>query len=188
MALSTTLTKIHAANPGVADWERLLKYVGKKTHDVEALPYELVIRSMGVDAGLRLLGVLPPVYNAMWRKYAVWCLRSVEPLMPGPLCRQAVDVLESGAPVPVMRIAGEVGTARGHHLSAGHALTHFVMFGVAPDNLAAIAHHCRSALATAASTRAEKASVESEWARIWRVSTEDQTKKLCNLVALGRWN
>lgn len=187
MALSTTLEKIHGANPGVTDWEKLLKYVGKKTYDKETLPFEHVIRAMGVDSGLRLLGVLPASYNAMWRRYAVWCLREVAHLMPGPLCKQAVEILETGAPVPVMRVAKEVGSARGPEAAAGQALAQFLMFGITPDSLGSVAHYVRSALALDAARRADKQSTESAWTAAWRKASDDQTTKLCNLVALGRW-
>jgi len=74
--LTTTLNRIREHKPCLAEWEKMLKYLGKTKADDEPLPYSVIVKVNGLINALWCCKV-EPKYNKEWRLFAIWCAKQV---------------------------------------------------------------------------------------------------------------
>jgi hypothetical protein len=87
--ITVSLKEIRAQSPCVDGWRKVLAAKGP---DMEAqFPLADIIETNDLDDALWTLRCRPE-YNNLWRKYAVWCARQVEHLMPDDRSKNALDV------------------------------------------------------------------------------------------------
>lgn len=93
--LTTTLNAILACSPckhGFG-WRKLLQYLGKTKADDEALPFETILDSNGLDDALWCCQTAPQ-YAREWRLLAVSFARDVIHLVPDPRLLESIEIIE----------------------------------------------------------------------------------------------
>ena len=87
--ITISLAEIRAESPCADGWRKVLAAKGP---DMEArFPLADIIETNDLDDALWAMRCLPE-HNNLWRKYAVWCARQVEHLMPDDRSVAALDV------------------------------------------------------------------------------------------------
>jgi hypothetical protein len=92
----TTLNKIRDCSPCQEGWTKLLRTLGKTKADDEAVPFEVILDSNGLDDALWCLRSTPE-YAKEARLFAVWGARQVQHLMTDPRSIAAIDTAEKYA-------------------------------------------------------------------------------------------
>ena len=87
--IKVSLEEIRAQSPCVDGWRKVL---ADKGPDMKSqFPLSDIIETNDLDDALWTLRCRPE-YNKLWRKYAVWCARQAEHLMPDDRSKNALDV------------------------------------------------------------------------------------------------
>ena len=94
--LTTTLNRIWAANPCKQGKEKALKAAGKTAPDDELITYAQIVEAVGSDEALWCCRA-EPQHSRLWRLFAVWCARRVQPADADPRSIAALDVAERHA-------------------------------------------------------------------------------------------
>ena len=94
--LTTTLNRIWAANPCKEGKEKALKAAGKTAPDDELITYAQIVEAVGSDDALWCCRA-EPQHSRLWRLFAVWCARRVQPADADPRSITALDVAERHA-------------------------------------------------------------------------------------------
>lgn len=89
----TTLNAIREHQPCVSGWVTVLAAVSKTKADDEPFPLAILLNSNGLDDTLWALRVRPDL-SALWRLYAVWCVRQVQHLLTDSRSLDALEVAE----------------------------------------------------------------------------------------------
>ena len=90
--ITITLQKIRDASPCTDGWKKVLESKGGTAADMGAkFPLSDVAESNDLDDTLWCIQCLPE-HDRLWRKYAVWCARQVQPLMTDQHSIDALDV------------------------------------------------------------------------------------------------
>lgn len=83
--IHTTLNRIREHSPCEEGWAKLLRHLGKTQADDEPFPFVTVLDSNGLDDALWCLRA-EPQHAALWRLYAVGCLRGAQRQMAAAEC------------------------------------------------------------------------------------------------------
>lgn len=161
----TTLNAIREHQPCVSGWVTVLAAVSKTKADDEPFPLAILLNSNGLDDTLWALRVRPDL-SALWRLYAVWCVRQVQHLLTDSRSLDALEVAERyarGAAGNTELAAARTAAWAAATEAAGAAATEAVK---APAW--AIASTAAGAAATeAAMEAAAEAAMEAAWAAAW---------------------
>ena len=154
-AITVSLTEIRTQSPCIDGWRKVLAAKGT---DINAqFPLADIIETNDLDDALWTLRCRPE-YNNLWRKYAVWCARQVEHLMPDDRSKNALDV----------------------------AWRH--SDGLATDEeLAAARDAARDAAWAAARDAAWAAARDAARAAAWDAAWDAQKQKLIEILNAGEW-
>jgi len=91
--ITISLAEIRAQSPCAVGWRKVLAAKGGKDADMEAqFPLADIIETNDFDDALWAAMRCRPEYSNLWRKYAVWYARQVEPLMTDDRSVAALDV------------------------------------------------------------------------------------------------
>ena len=94
--LTTTLNRIWAANPCKEGKKKALQAAGKTAPDDEPITYAQIVEAVGSDEALWCCRA-EPQHSRLWRLFAVWCARRVQPADADPRSITALDVAERHA-------------------------------------------------------------------------------------------
>ena len=94
--LTTTLNRIWAANPCKEGKKKALKAAGKTAPDDEPITYAQIVEAVDSDEALWCCRA-EPQHSRLWRLFAVWCARRVQPADADPRSITALDVAERHA-------------------------------------------------------------------------------------------
>ena len=89
--LTTTLRRIFWHLDVGAQWEALLRHLGKTQADDEPLPYSVILKVCGIDMALRCCRA-EARYENEWVRFAVWCAEQVRDKMEDPRSIAALDL------------------------------------------------------------------------------------------------
>ena len=93
--ITTTLNRIRTHGPCTDGWKKLKKSLGPEWGDDDAIPYEFIVVSNGLDDALWCCRAESD--RKEWRLFAVWCARQVEHLMTDQRSKDALNVAERHA-------------------------------------------------------------------------------------------
>jgi hypothetical protein len=191
--ICTTLTKIRKHGPCVKGWQKLLAHVGKTQADDEQLPLLTVLDGNGLDHATWCFRAVPE-HCALWRHYAVDCVKRVAHLLTDERSHKALRVARQHA----------IGKATDEELAAARVAARVAAMDVATT----ASWSAASAAATAASMDVECAAWEAAsaaatdawaawaaawdawdaWAAAWDAERAWQTDRLRKLLTDGAWS
>ena len=94
--LTTTLNRIWAIEPCDAGKARALQAAGKTGPDDALISYVQIVEAVGLNDALWCCRA-EPQHGRLWRLFAVWCARRVQPADADPRSIAALDVAERHA-------------------------------------------------------------------------------------------
>jgi len=90
--IMVSLNEIREQSPCESGWKKVLASKGGTSADMDAqFPMTDILESNDVDDAIWCLKCRPE-YSSLWRKFAVWAARQVEPYMTDERSRNALDV------------------------------------------------------------------------------------------------
>ena len=116
--LTTTLNRIWAANPCKEGKKKALRAAGKTAPDDEPITYAQIVEAVGSDEALWCCRA-EPQHSRLWRLFAVWCARRVQPADADPRSITALDVAERHANGEASD--GELARAAASHAASARA-------------------------------------------------------------------
>jgi len=169
--ITISLAEIRAESPCADGWRKVLAAKGP---DMEArFPLADIIETNDLDDALWAMRCLPE-HNNLWRKYAVWCARQVEHLMPDDRSVAALDVAWRHSD----------GLATDEELAAAWDATWYTASDAARDAARAAA---RDAASDAASAVAWYAVRDAASDAAWDAARAAQKQKLIEILNAGGW-
>ena len=91
--LTTTLSRIKAANPCPDGWARALDAAGKAEADEDLILFSEIINAVEIEDALWCCRA-EPQHSREWRLFAIWCARQVQHLMTDQRSLDALDIAE----------------------------------------------------------------------------------------------
>jgi len=159
--MKTTLNQIREHGPCTDGWEKLLKHLGKTKADDEPLTIVTILDSNGLDDALWCLRAVGG-HDIGKRRFAVFCAKQVEHLMPDQRSRDAIAVAERWC--DGQATDEELASAAYAAADAAYAATHATHAAYAAADAAYAATHATHAT-RADATRATRATRAARAAR-----------------------
>lgn len=207
--MKITLAKIKKHHPCHDGWEQILAAQGP---DLDR-EWELIeaLESNGLDYVLWALGCLPE-YNALWRKYAVWCVKQIQHPLPDQRCKDALEVAwrHSNGLASDTELAAGIEAAWAAAIDAADAakdapiivaleaeieaaLTQGIAVAIDAENDAASAARDAAWAASDAAEAARNAALAAQKDKLIQILTasaaalEAQKEKLVQILTAGEW-
>ena len=173
--ITVSLNEIRTQSPCAGGWRKVLAAKGP---DMEAqFPLADIIETNDLDDALWALRCRPE-YNNLWRKYAVWCARQVEHLMPDDRSKSALEVAWRHSE----------GSATDEELGAARAAASAAARAAARDAAWAAAWAAGWATAwDAARDAASAATSAAAWDAARATAGDAQKQKLIEILNAGEW-
>jgi len=189
--MKTTLNQIREHSPCTDGWEKLLKHLGKTKADDEELTILTILDSNGLDDALWCLRAVEG-HDIEKRRFAVFCAKQVEHLMPDQRSRDAIAVTERWCDGQATdeELASAAYAAYAAAAAAAYAATHATHATHATRADAAYATHAAAHAARAARAAAYAAAHAAHAAHAaayaayaaGRAAQADELRRICELT------